>query len=473
MYMIYARFSSAFLAVSVTCLGLATGNSSFLANRGKYYHPFMSAAVAETIEINSLIQPQQIPQTNQANSSTPSSTLTAEVLKYKNYMQAGYQADKNRDYLTALQYFKTALAIRPDDSLAQKAVNNVTGYAFDASMKAGYQADRQRDYQAALEYFQQAKEIRPDSFYAQQAIRNVSGYLTSDKKVKTVSAETTVPNAQQSDSHLNFGLMIAALLFAGSVAGGILFLLLKTNDSNSDGNRNLDASDRSDNSLPDKREEEVDTVVAPTQTYSQVVTPSSAPETTLIANTGNNEVERDGQKTRLLTTESNGNHARAIEQPAVRESYFISSNPSQVSKLDIIPELIGNLQQSDRALRRKTIWELAQRSDSRAMKPLVELMIKVDSQERSLILEAMTQIASRTLKPMNKALSLSLEDDNSQVRQNAIRDLTRVYELMSQVTQRLSVAVEDSDEEVQQTAKWALKQLNQMPHIPWQNNNDL
>ncbi len=85
----------------------------------------------------------------------------------------------------------------------------------------------------------------------------------------------------------------------------------------------------------------------------------------------------------------------------------------------------------------------------------------------------MTQIASRTLKPMNKALSLSLEDDNSQVRQNAIRDLTRVYELMSQVTQRLSVAVEDSDEEVQQTAKWALKQLNQMPHIPWQNNTDL
>ena len=468
MCMIYARFSSAFLAVSVTCLGLATGNSSFLANRGKYYHPFMSAAVAQTIETDSLNQTQQIPQTNQAGSSNPSSTLTAEVLKYKNYMQAGYQADKNRDYLTALQYFKTALAIRPDDSLAQKAVHNVTGYAFDASMKAGYQADRQRDYQAALEYFQQAKKIRPDSFYAQQAIRNVSGYLTSEKKVKTVSVET-VSTEQQSDSSLNFGLMLAALLFAGSVAGGILFLLLKT----SDGNSNLGTSDRSDNSLQDKREEEVETVVAPTQTYSQVVTPSSEPDTTLIANTGHHEVEREGQKTRLLTTESNGNHVRAIEQPVVRESYFISSNPSQVSKLDIIPELIANLKQSDRALRRKTIWELAQRSDSRAMKPLVELMIKVDSQERSLILEAMTQIASRTLKPMNKALSLSLEDDNSQVRQNAIRDLTRVYELMSQVTQRLSVAVEDSDEEVQQTAKWALKQLNQMPHIPWQNNTDL
>ncbi|MGK7934541.1 MAG: hypothetical protein AB4206_01825 [Xenococcaceae cyanobacterium] len=469
MCIIYTRFSSAFLAVSVTCLGLATGNSSFLANRGKYYHPFMSAAVAQTRETDSLNQTQQIPQTNQAGSSNSSSTLTAEVLKYKNYMQAGYQADKNRDYLTALQYFKTALAIRPDDSLAQKAVHNVTGYAFDASMKAGYQADKQRDYQAALEYFQQAKKIRPDSFYAQQAIRNVSGYLASEKKVKTVSAETTGATEQQSDSNMNFGLMLAALLFAGSVAGGILFLLLKSSDDNS----TLGTSDRSDNSLQDKREEEVETVVAPTQTYSQVVTPSSEPDTTLIANTGHHEVEREGQKTRLLTTESNGNHVRAIEQPVIRESYFISSTPSQVSKLDIIPELIANLKQSDRALRRKTIWELAQRSDSRAMKPLVELMIKVDSQERSLILEAMTQIASRTLKPMNKALSLSLEDDNSQVRQNAIRDLTRVYELMSQVTQRLSVAVEDSDEEVQQTAKWALKQLNQMPHIPWQNNTDL
>ena len=452
MYMIYARFS-VFLAVSVTCLGLASGNSFFFTYRGKNYNPIISAAVAETIETKSLDRSSQV------NDSISSSTLAAKGSKYENYMQAGYQADRNKDYLTALQYFKTALAIRPDDSLAQKAVRNTTSYAFDYSMQAGYQADKQKDYQTALAYFRQAREIRPDSFYAQQAIRNVNNYLADNNQVETKS------NARPSESNLGFWLMVIALLLATGVAGGILFLLFKKSDA--------DLSDRSDNSLYTSGEEEVETVVAPAQTYSQVIPPSSAtPETTVVSTAGHNGTEEEGQKTRILTTESNGNHLPSIEQPVARESYFISSSPSHVSKLDIIPELINNLQHSDRASRRKTIWELAQRADSRAMKPLVELMVKVDSQERSLILEAMTQIASRTLKPMNKALSLSLEDDNSQVRQNAIRDLTRVYELMSQVTQRLSEATDDSDEEVQQTAKWALKQLNQMPKVRWNNTND-
>ncbi|WP_198648347.1 HEAT repeat domain-containing protein, partial [Cyanothece sp. BG0011] len=81
-------------------------------------------------------------------------------------------------------------------------------------------------------------------------------------------------------------------------------------------------------------------------------------------------------------------------------------------------------------------------------------------QERSLILEALSQISARTLKPMNHALSLSLRDNNPQVRKNAIRDLTRIYELMSQISQLLCHAIDDSDREVQETAKWAINQLN-------------
>ncbi len=457
--MICDRFS-VFLAVGVTCLGLASGDGSYLTYKGRNYNPMTSTAVAETIKTTSLNQSKQISRASQADNSISRSTLAADNLKYENYMQAGYQADRDKDYLTALQYFKTALAIRPQDSLAQKAVRNFTGYAFDSSMQAGYQADRQKDYQTALKYFRQAQEIRPDSFYAQQAIRNVSSYLAiENNNVETES------NERQNKSNLGFWLMLIALFFAIGVAGGILFLLFKQSDAST--------SDSADDSSYTNAEDEVATVVAPAQTYPQVISPSSsAPDTTMVATTRHNDVKEEGQKTRILTSESNGNHLQSIEQPAVRESFFISSSPSQVSKLDIIPELIGNLQHSDRAFRRKTIWELAQRADSRAMKPLVELMMKVDSQERSLILEAMTQIASRTLKPMNKAVSLSLEDDNSQVRQNAIRDLTRVYELMSQVTQRLSEAVDDSDEEVQQTAKWALKQLNQMPKMKWQNTTD-
>ena len=206
MYMIYARFS-VFLAVSVTCLGLASGNSFFFTYRGKNYNPIISAAVAETIETKSLDRSSQV------NDSISSSTLAAKGSKYENYMQAGYQADRNKDYLTALQYFKTALAIRPDDSLAQKAVRNTTSYAFDYSMQAGYQADKQKDYQTALAYFRQAREIRPDSFYAQQAIRNVNNYLADNNQVETKS------NAQPSESNLGFWLMVIALLLATGVAG--------------------------------------------------------------------------------------------------------------------------------------------------------------------------------------------------------------------------------------------------------------
>ena len=94
------------------------------------------------------------------------------------------------------------------------------------------------------------------------------------------------------------------------------------------------------------------------------------------------------------------------------------------------------------------------------MESLVDLMIHTDSQERSLILEALSQISTRTLKPMNHALTLSLQDKNPQVRKNAIRDLTRIHDLMSQIYQLLCHSIEDSDREVQETAKWAINQLN-------------
>ncbi len=268
------------------------------------------------------------------------------------------------------------------------------------------------------------------------------------------------------DSPVSSWLLFLALFLAISVAGGILYLLFSGNNNNE--------PELAEESLPNpEKEDEIEPDLPANPTYTEVKLPFPNPEPQIITTTKHNVVEGE-QKTQIFTTETNGSQLKPIEQPTLSQtpSYLTSSSPSQITKLDIVPELIEDLQQRDRNLRRKSIWELAQRGDSRAMKPLVELMVKVDSQERSLILEAMTQIASRTLKPMNKALSLSLEDVNSQVRQNAIRDLTRVYELMSQVTQRLSQAVNDSDEEVQETAKWALKELNQMPNNPWNNHNN-
>ena len=150
----------------------------------------------------------------------------------------------------------------------------------------------------------------------------------------------------------------------------------------------------------------------------------------------------------------------------------LSSPNTSLSQADLVSELIFDLQVEDRNVRHKTIGELAQKGDSRAMTPLVELMIEADFQERNLILEAMTQITSLTLQPLNQVPILSLEVENSQAKQDAIRDLTKVYELMSQVTKRLSKIINDSDQQVQKTAKWALNQLKQMPKTPtWQLTN--
>jgi hypothetical protein len=155
---------------------------------------------------------------------------------------------------------------------------------------------------------------------------------------------------------------------------------------------------------------------------------------------------------------------QAISLDPGRESLAISDNinTTRLAKIDIIEELIRELQNPDPIKRRKCIWELSQRGDSRAVQPLVDLMIDSDSKQISLILGALSEIGTRTLKPMNRALALSLQDRNPDVRKNAIRDLTRIYDLINQITQLLNHAVNDVDPEVQETARWALSQLSNL-----------
>ncbi|MDJ0736915.1 MAG: HEAT repeat domain-containing protein [Nostocaceae cyanobacterium] len=139
---------------------------------------------------------------------------------------------------------------------------------------------------------------------------------------------------------------------------------------------------------------------------------------------------------------------------------------SRLAKVNIIDELIGDLHSHDSTKRRKAIWDLGQMGDSRAIQPLVDLMIDADSQQRSLILAALAEIGSRTLKPMNRALAISLQDESPQVRQNAIRDLTRIYDMMTQISQMLCHAAQDADADVQATAKYALAQMNRIRTLP-------
>lgn len=150
------------------------------------------------------------------------------------------------------------------------------------------------------------------------------------------------------------------------------------------------------------------------------------------------------------STEGTPTDGRAIEKT------------TRLAKINIVDELIQELGSLDPAKRRKAIWELAQLGDSRAIQPLVELIVDSDSQQRSLILEAVSQIGVRTLKPMNRALAISLQDESPQVRKNAIRDLTLVYDMITQINYLLRHALEDPDSEVKETGKWALEQLNRI-----------
>ncbi len=145
-----------------------------------------------------------------------------------------------------------------------------------------------------------------------------------------------------------------------------------------------------------------------------------------------------------------------------------SSQMGEVSSLtqgDVVGGLIGNLRNPDPVSRRKSIWELGQRGNSMAVQPLVDAMVDADSKEKSLLLAALSEIGARSLKPMNRALAIALKDDNPEVRKNAIRDLTRIYELVVQISQMLGHATEDEDAEVRQTATWALEQLNRIRRV--------
>jgi hypothetical protein len=143
-----------------------------------------------------------------------------------------------------------------------------------------------------------------------------------------------------------------------------------------------------------------------------------------------------------------------------------TESTSRLAKVNIVEELIQDLSSPDPIKRRKAIWSLGQQGDSRAIQPLVDLMIDADSQQRSLILAALAEIGISTLKPMNNALAISLRDQSPQVRQNAIRDLTRVYDMMAQISQILCHAVQDSDPDVQATARYALMQMNRIRGLP-------
>jgi hypothetical protein len=145
------------------------------------------------------------------------------------------------------------------------------------------------------------------------------------------------------------------------------------------------------------------------------------------------------------------------------ETAAIAHGPTtRMPKVSVMDVLVHDLRSSDPAKRQKAIWELGRRGDSRAVQPLVDLLVDSDSRQRSLVLSALSEISTRTLKPMSRALAISMQDENADVRKNAIRDLTRIYDTLTNISQLLHSACEDPDPEVQETAKWAIGQINRI-----------
>lgn len=140
---------------------------------------------------------------------------------------------------------------------------------------------------------------------------------------------------------------------------------------------------------------------------------------------------------------------------------------TRLPSVNIVATLVEELASPDPDLRRRAIWELGQRGDSTAVQPLINGLLEADSQEKSLILAALSEISSRSLKPMHRALALGLQDPSPEVRKNAIRDLSRVYDTLMQLGPMLAHATQDPDPEVQATAQWALGQLNRLAPAPY------
>lgn len=285
---------------------------------------------------------------------------------------------------------------------------------YDGYMDEGYRATERQDYKTALDSFKKALEERPSDRYARQATQNVQAYL---------------------DRGNQFWLLLALATVTTLAVGTALFFFLR-----------LRHRPPVPDSLPDAG--------SPPEKAELTAQETNFREETLAANN-----HQEGTETAVNSLLNINSPELNASEPALGIQAI-----TRLPNLDQTEILMQDLHDPDPKKRRKAIWEMAQKSDSRAMKPLLDLMIDTDSQERSLILEALSQISTRTLKPMNQALAISLQDQNPQVRKNAIRDLTRIYDLMSQISQMLCHAIDDGDSEVQETAKWALNQINlQMP----------
>ena len=324
-----------------------------------------------------------------------------------------------------------------DIAQAQREDNGSTS-AYDIYMEQGSQAIEEENYPQALVFFEQALAERPNDPDAQKAISQVQGYIDIDKKGTSLGIWLWL-------------LLILSSIILG-ISGGLFILRSKLGKAKQ--KLASESIPRQFGSNQSQIDQEHDTK------YQNQILNSNTKTNHSNGSNGNISAPPLLTETKIASATENDQQDVYQEAEAKTNKPVSVNQTTRLAKVDSVQELIGDLAKPNPNKRHKAIWELAQKADSRAVKPLVELMIDADSKERGLILEALSQIGTRTIKPLNQALAISLQDDNPEVRKNAIRDLTRIYELVNQIGRLISHAAEDPDEEVQETAKWALKQLN-------------
>lgn len=278
---------------------------------------------------------------------------------------------------------------------------------YDDNMHKGYEATRNKEYRRALEYFNTALSHRPDDFYAQQAINNIENILSRNNS----------NNFSENDSLVTV-LLIAVIILIIFIAITLIIISLR-----------------------------------------------------LINLTENKPLKNQERKTESLTPVINNKSPQLPSSSGQLVQRIKPESAENIDHSDETKNLIRQLLQVNGNDRNKIIWRLATGADSRAIQPLLDIMSKGNSREKSLILEAISQIAFNTLKPINEALIISLQDEQAEVRKNAIRDVTKLYELITQIQPLiLQTAYHDPDPEVKEVAHLSLQQLGLVNQVLQQNN---
>lgn len=363
--------------------------------------------------------------------------IISQTLTFEEHLKAGYQDLEKQNYQQALFNFNSALKLRPNNQEAQQAIVRTQSYIYDYNMEKGYEATNNKQYDQALTYFRFASEQRPDDFYSQQAINNVQKL-----KEKQSSGGTFGINPLAGQNRLSILLMFIFLLLVLIIIAliSIAWRLAQLNNPDEDKKRQR----RKLQQPPPRKTPNQENLDSNTDTYS--LSPVDYNSASELQNHTNNEA--------LASQLSN-------QRELVQQQY----QPIAITE-DKTQRLLTDLKQANSIQRSKIVWNLANQADSRAVQPLVDLLMTANSQEKSLIIEALSQIGFNSIKPINQALMIALQDQHGQVRKNALRDITKLYELMLQIQPIIAHAtLNDPDNEVRQIARWALTKLTNENNI--------